>query len=164
MARRHPLALRVDRDAGNGGRMRQGLQRLARAIQQMQRPADRGGAHALGVGRHMLHPAAAILCQHRAFGAGMRQLAVIAAGEETRFHIGAEAQHRALMRLMGGEGGADMHRAIAQAEARRTGGAAEIHRHHIGAQFPPIATGGEEEIMLCRLAHEGGLQRASSAS
>ena len=164
MARRHPLAFGVDRDAGHGGRMRQRLQRLARAIQQMQRAADRGRAHAIRVGRHMLDPAAAIFRQHRACGGGMGQLAVIAAGEEAGFHIGAKAQHRALMRLMGGKVGADMHAAIAQAKARRTRGAAEIHRHHIGAQFPPIATGGEEEIMFCRLAHEGGLQRASSAS
>ena len=145
------LAFRVDGDAGNGGGVRQGFERRPAPVQEVQRPADRGGADPVRVGSHMLHPAAAVFGQHFGGLGGAGQLAVIAAGQEARFDVGAEAQHGAAMRLMAGA--ADMHGAITHPEAGNAGRAAERHAHDIGAEFVRLPPAAQQEFVFGGFAH-----------
>ena len=166
VAGRHPLALGVEGDAADGGRVRQDLQRRAVRVVQVDRLAHGGGAHAALVRRDVLDPARA----HRprdlldgGVGGDAHQPAVVAAGKEAAARIGAEGEAgAAVMRRRGcplprgRRRPRHADRAVAEAEAADAGPpAVPGGGDHPSAEVARDSAAGEQKVVADDVVRHG---------
>ena len=123
------LALGVEGEAGDGGRVFEGFEHVAVAVEDDGALADGGGDRAAWVAGDALDPAGAVVGKGDRLGAGADEGAVVAAGQEAlRGGVGGQGEDGAVVDVVIGPavvGAGDVQAAFAGGEGHVNAGAVE---------------------------------------